>query len=51
MEVAEVIDKGHSNLVRDIEGYIENLENSKMSSQDFFIRDSYKTKGNNRTYK
>ncbi|WP_061317518.1 Rha family transcriptional regulator [Clostridium botulinum] len=50
-EVAQTVEKRHCNLVRDIETYIQYLENSRMSSQDFFIKDSYKTDGNNKTYK
>lgn len=50
-EVAKMVDRRHGNLVRDIETYIEYLENSKMSYQDFFIESTYKAEGNNRTYK
>lgn len=40
-EVAEMVGKQHANLLRDIEGYIQILENSKLSSQNFFIESSY----------
>lgn len=49
-EVAEMIEKRHSDLLRSIEGYIQILENAKMRSQDFFISSNYKTEGNNKTY-
>lgn len=49
-EVAEMVDKEHSNLMRDIRGYENILENSKLSSQNFFIGDSYKVDGSNKTY-
>lgn len=50
-EVAEMIGKRHSNLLRDIQGYEKVIsENSKLSSQDFFIKDTYKVEGNNKTY-
>lgn len=50
-EVAEMIGKRHSDLIRDIETYLQYLENAKVRSQDFFLKSSYKAKGNNRTYK
>ena len=51
-KVAKMIDKNHSHLLRDIENYINYLsENPKLDSQNFFIKSSYKTRGNNRTYK
>lgn len=50
-EVAEMVRKRHNNLVRDIEGYIQNLENSNLSSHEFFIEGSYKVEGNKRVYK
>ena len=49
-EVAEMIDKDHSNLMRDIRGYADILENSKMNSQNFFIPSTYKTENNNKIY-
>ena len=49
-EVAEMVEKEHSNLMRDIRGYENILENSKLNSQNFFIRDTYKVEGNNKTY-
>lgn len=50
-DVADMTEKLHKNLVRDIENYIQILESSKLSSQDFFIESSYKANGNNKTYK
>lgn len=49
-EVAEMVGREHSNLMRDIRGYIAILENSNLNSQDFFIPSTYKTEGNNKTY-
>lgn len=40
-EVAEILGKEHKNLLRDIKGYIDILEGSKLSSRDFFIADEY----------
>src|SRR5699024_8944629 len=40
-EVAEMVEKRHANLIRDIETYINYLNNSKMSSLDFFIPSTY----------
>ncbi|QEK13748.1 hypothetical protein FQB35_15595 (plasmid) [Crassaminicella thermophila] len=50
-EVAEMIGKRHSDLLRDIETYIQYLENAKLRSQDFFLESTYKAEGNNKTYK
>lgn len=50
-EVAEMVGKRHSDLIRDIEGYIQFLENATLRSQDFFIKSTYKTEGNNKSYK
>ena len=49
-DVAEMVGKEHKNLMRDIKGYVEILESSKLSSQNFFIPHTYKTVGNNKTY-
>lgn len=42
-EVAEMIEKDHSNLLRDIRGYIDilNNPNSNLNSADSFITDTY----------
>lgn len=46
-EVAERTEKRHDNLLRDIKGYIKVLEdNSKLSSQNFFIESTYKNSQN-----
>ncbi|QEK11657.1 Rha family transcriptional regulator [Crassaminicella thermophila] len=50
-EVAEMVGKRHSDLLRDIETYIQYLENAKLRSQDFFLESTYKAEGNNKTYK
>ncbi|MDU1308497.1 MAG: Rha family transcriptional regulator [Clostridium perfringens] len=49
-EVALKVRKEHSNLMRDIRGYVKILENSNLNSQNFFIKDTYKVEGNNKTY-
>lgn len=53
-EVAKVLEMRHGNLVRDIENYVESLENSensKLSSDVFFIESTYTVAGNNKEYK
>lgn len=45
-EVAEMVGKKHFNLLRDIEVYIQYLDNSKLSSQDFFIPSTYLSEQN-----
>ena len=50
-EVAEMISKRHSDLLRDIENYTQIIENAKLRSQNFFIEDSYKSEGNSKSYK
>lgn len=49
-EIAEMVEKDHKHLLRDIEVYKEVLESSSLDFQDFFIKDSYKVEGNNKTY-
>lgn len=50
-EVAEMVDKRHANLVRDIENYLLVLgQNSKLSSDEFFIESSYQA-GTGKFYK
>ncbi|HDR7797799.1 Rha family transcriptional regulator [Bacillus tropicus] len=50
-EVAEMVGKRHSDLLRSIENYTYVLENAKLRSQDFFIETNYSTEGNNKVYK
>lgn len=49
-EVAIKTGKRHGDLLDTIGGYIQHLENGKFRSQDFFIKDTYKVEGNNKTY-
>lgn len=50
-EVAEMIGKKHAHLMRDIQGYEKVIsENPKLDSQNFFIKNTYKVDGNNKTY-
>lgn len=48
--VAEMIEMRHTDLLRKIKGYNEILENAKLRSHDFFISNTYKVEGNNKTY-
>ncbi|MCY8513780.1 phage antirepressor KilAC domain-containing protein [Bacillus atrophaeus] len=50
-EVKDMLDMRHSDLLGKIDGYIQILENGKIRSQDFFIKDTYKAQGNNKSYK
>lgn len=49
-EVAEMTGKRHNDLLRDITGYQQILENAKLRSHDFFIKSTYKVEGNNKAY-
>lgn len=49
-QVAEMIDKRHDNLIRDIENYISILsQTSKLRADNFFVKSSYQA-GTGRTY-
>lgn len=53
-EVAKMVKKDHAHLMRDVDTYIEYLKKSekpKLDFQNFFIEDTYKAEGNNKTYK
>lgn len=50
-KVSEMLERRHSDLIRDIANYVEILENAKLRSQDFFVESFYKVNGNNKTYK
>lgn len=50
-EVAEMLDKRHANLVRDIENYQDILsQNSKLSSDEYFLESNYQA-GTGKQYK
>jgi Rha family phage regulatory protein len=49
-EVAEMVDKEHAHLLRDIQGYMDVLRESNFGFSDFFIESSYRVEGNNKTY-
>lgn len=52
-EVAEMVEKNHCDLLRDIRNYIQTLdksENAKLLSRDFFIPSTYTTEGNFKEY-
>lgn len=55
-QVAVMVDKRHDHLIRDIENYIEvisetpNLGAQNLKADDYFIKSSYKIRGNNKTY-
>ena len=42
VEVAEMVGKEHSKLLRDIRNYIEQLAEAKIGSGDFFTESKYK---------
>lgn len=51
-EVAEMVKKNHAHLMRDIQNYESVLlQNPNLDSQKYFIESTYKTEGNNKTYK
>ncbi|MBF7023705.1 Rha family transcriptional regulator [Staphylococcus kloosii] len=51
-EVAEMVGKNHAHLARDIHNYESVIsQNPKLDSQDYFIESTYKTEGNNKSYK
>jgi Rha family phage regulatory protein len=50
-QVASLIDKRHSDLIRDIANYISILENANLRSRDYFVESTYKVPGNNKSYK
>ncbi len=50
-EVAKMVEKNHSDLLRDIARYIRYLDKSKIALVDFFIENQYKDKkGENRKH-
>ena len=49
-QIAAIVGKRHSNLLRDIERYREYLTRLKIDCNNYFIKSSYKIKGNNKTY-
>jgi Rha family phage regulatory protein len=50
-QVASLIDKRHSDLIRDIANYISILENANLRYRDYFVESTYKVPGNNKSYK
>ncbi|WP_436938428.1 Rha family transcriptional regulator [Staphylococcus xylosus] len=51
-EVAEMVGKNHAHLTRDIQNYESVIsQNPKLDSHDYFIESTYKTEGNNKSYK
>ena len=49
-EVAKMIGKDHAHLMRDIDGYIATMRESKIGFSEFFVISTYKAEGNNKTY-
>lgn len=56
-EVAEIVEKNHTDLIRDIKRYRKQIDEanqkdakSKIAFSDFFIESSYCTEGQNRKY-
>ncbi|AEB63865.1 MULTISPECIES: Rha family transcriptional regulator [Bacillus] len=50
-EVADMVGKEHKEFLRTIHNHIQILESAELRSQDFYIKDHYKTEGNNKSYK
>ena len=48
--VAEMVDKEHAHLLRDIQGYVDVLRESNFGFSDFFTKSGYKVEDNNKTY-
>ncbi len=46
MEVAEMVDKNHFDLLRDIRKYIKQLDESKIAFSDFFLESTYRSAQN-----
>ena len=46
MEVAEMVEKEHNKLLRDIRTYVEQLGEAKIGHTDFFLESSYKSAQN-----
>lgn len=46
MEVAEMVNKDHNKLLRDIRGYIDQLGQSKIGHTDFFTESTYQSEQN-----
>lgn len=42
MEVADMVGKRHTDLIRDIRRYLEQLNESNIASGDFFMESTYK---------
>ena len=42
LEVAEMVEKKHYNLIRDIKGYVDELTELKIEFSDFFRESTYK---------
>ena len=51
VEVAEMMEMEHKNLIKKIEGINKSFESSKVSSQKYWAEDTYKVEGNNKSYK
>ena len=49
-QVAEMVGKRHADLLRDIDKFVDVLENAKMRSLDFFAKSTYTVEGNNKVY-
>lgn len=49
-EVAEIVEKEHKNIVRDIKRYSEELAKLNFELSEFFIESSYSVEGQSRKY-
>lgn len=50
-EVAEMMEMEHSKLIRKIEGINKDFREAKIGVSEYWVESTYKTEGNNKTYK
>lgn len=50
-EVAQMMDMEHKNLLKKIESINKDFESSKVSFQKYWVENTYKVNGNNKSYK
>lgn len=51
LEVAEMVGSRHTDLMRKIDNINKDFENAKLRSQEYWIEGTYKTEGNNKSYR
>ena len=50
-EVAQMMDMEHSKILRKIEGINKDFREAKIGVSEYWIESTYKTEGNNKTYR